>query len=94
MAVKHQTVSLTDAPADLTAEADTGHYSNNTRGIRIYNSGTTEVFLGASNVSSTNYGARLAAGEAIFLTLVSDEKIYGVCAALGTGTVRLLHTGL
>lgn len=95
MAVKHQTITVTDVATDLTVEADTGHYANNTRHIRVQNtSGTAVVYIGGPGVTATNYGLSLAAGAATSFDLVADEKLYAICDALASAPVRLLHTGL
>lgn len=58
----------------------------------IQNQGTSDAFIGASNVTTASYGFRLAAGSAISLRLGGKDEIYGV--ADGSLSVSTLTVGL
>lgn len=66
----------------------TGGESSETQ-VQVYNSGAVPVYLGGSNVTSTN-GFTLIKSERITVSLAATEKLY-VCATQAS-TVGVLVT--
>lgn len=99
MAVKHSTVDLTVTAKDLTVEGVSHSSNSGRRNLRVQNSGSSEVFLGDSTVSSTSYGILLAAGAVTSFDIGTDDEIYAAVAPVASpgvaaGQVRLLHVGI
>lgn len=98
MAVKHASVSVAQAAISLTAgvvDADRiGDSSEVTRRVVISNEGAQIVYVGGPGVTTTAYGAKLAATTGqITLELGLDDEVYAISAS-GTNVVRVLHIGV
>ncbi len=63
--------------------------ATNRRSMSIHNNGSEIVYLGGSNVTSTN-GYPLAAGDSIPIDINANAKIYGRTSA-NSSNVRLLE---
>lgn len=89
MAVTHHIVELNSASA--VAVSVTGNHTG--RDITIQNiDSTAYVYLGGPNVSTTNFGYRLAPNSAWSVELRKEEVIYAVSS--GTSNVAVLELGL
>jgi hypothetical protein len=61
--------------------------------ITVQNQGSTDVYIGTSTVSSSNYGVILGQGEALGLVVPARDEIYAITAS-STSTVSVLTVGL
>jgi hypothetical protein len=90
MSVKHSKTDVGTSAVALTAGVADQAGQSFDRSILVSNRGAASVFLGGSDVTTTDFGYELVAGGEIALELAGDE-LYAV-AASGTQTVRVLHT--
>lgn len=83
--VRSSAVTIGTTRSQLTPEADRLH---GRRKIIIAN-GSTEIFIGGSDVTSSN-GLRLAANARLELDVLDIGDLYGITAS-GTSDVRILE---
>lgn len=79
MTVKHASVTVSTTAVAVVA-----------RTVMLTNEGSETVFVGGSGVTTSAYGAKIAAAGTLTLDLGSREQIYLICAT-GPVTVRALH---
>lgn len=90
MALGHQQVTVTTDPTLLSA-VEAGRDGQT---VLIQNpAGAVTVYLGASNVSTANYGYLLTNGTDFAIDLQVDEAIYGIVAS-STQVVNILRQGV
>lgn len=91
MAIDHERVSVgTTATALADAGRDRDGFTVNVQNPT--GSGAT-VYVGGSDVSTTDYGYALAAGTEVAVELLKGEALYGIVAS-GTLTVNVLRIGV
>lgn len=98
MAVSHASVTVGTGAVSLTAGVvDTdrvGDDSTVTRRIVISNEGAAIVYIGGPGVTTSAYGAKLAATSGqIALELGVDDEVFAISGSAGQ-TVRVLHLGV
>lgn len=91
MAVGSAQYTITST-ASVIASAPAGPFTGPVGAVVILPDATTDVYLGGSNVSSTN-GLKAAHGTALVapITLFPGDVLYAVVAT-GTATVSVLQT--
>jgi hypothetical protein len=66
--------------------------------ITIQNLSTSDVYIGSSAVTTSDYGYKLAAGQAISFVLKSKDELYAVTTAIPTSppsaVVAVLTVGI
>lgn len=62
--------------------------------IVIQNQSTDDVFIGASTVTLSSYGFKIASGSAISLRLGGKDEIYGIANVSVPVQVSVLTVGL
>jgi len=55
---------------------------------------SANVYIGSSTVSTTNYGYKLAANQAISFVLKSNDDLYAITDAAPTSNVAILTVGI
>jgi hypothetical protein len=91
MAVKSRAVSVgtTATALDTVDESDSQMGSS----IAVYNNGASTVYVGGSDVTTSN-GVPVAAGSwGPSISLDGPERVYGIVAS-GTVEVRVLEAGI
>lgn len=95
MATQHARVTVATTPTALHA-APGGEPDRLTPGQRVRvtaPAGSVAVFVGAAGVTTTSYGAQLAAGQTLDVTLDADGELFAVVAT-ATQVVDVLRTGV
>lgn len=91
MAIDHERVSVGTSATTLgNAARDRDGFTVNVQNPT--GSGAT-VYLGGSDVSTSDYGYSLAAGSEVAVDLLQGEALYGIVAS-GTLTVNVLRIGV
>lgn len=98
MAVSHASVSVAQVAISLTAGVVDKHKISGdpnavTRRVTLTNEGANIVFVGGSGVTTSAYGAKMAANAVLTLELGLDDELYAI-ATTGTNVVRVLHVGV
>lgn len=91
MTIKHAKVDVGAAATSLLS-VTTGDRSMG-RSMLLTNEGTLDVCVGGENVTTTEYGVKLAPGGQLSLDCGNGDIPYAI-AASGTQTVRVLHSGV
>jgi hypothetical protein len=60
----------------------------------IQNNSGSSLFIGASDVTTSNYGFSIASGSAISLHLPGKEEIYGITNSASPIDINVLTIGL
>lgn len=81
-------IAITDTPSVLIADGTDASMSDRIP-IVVQNVGTDEVYLGGLGVTPT-IGVSIIATEKLSIDLGPGDKLYGICAAGETATVRVL----
>lgn len=82
--IKSSATTVSTTATAIPATALTGR-----RSIVVQNTGANDIYLGASDVTTSN-GYPLSAGESLSLDLDGAVILYGIVAA-GTETVRIIE---
>lgn len=91
MATKHVTYTLTTSGTAYEIVPTT---SGNGHDITIQNNNASaNVFIGASNVTTSDYGFKLTPGMAIAFELDGHDSIWAVSSTSGA-TVNIMHVSL
>jgi hypothetical protein len=95
VAIAHGVVSVTDAATLLSAAHDTerniGAY---TQTVLVQNpTGGESVFIGGSEVSTSDFGFELVSGSSISVDLQANDALYGIVSA-GPQDVYCLYQGV
>ena len=99
MAISHASVTVGTTAVSLTAgvvdpDAISGTADDITRRVVISNEGAQIVYVGGPGVTTTAYGAKLAATTGqIALELTRDDEVWAISGTAGQ-TVRVLHLGV
>lgn len=90
MAIAHERVVVAATATKVAdAERDRDGFTVNVQNP----AGGATVFLGGSDVTTSDYGYSLAAGGEVAVELLKGEALYGVVAS-GTTTVNVLRIGV
>lgn len=95
MATQHARVTVATTPTALHAAAGS-EPDRLTPGQRVRvaaPAGSVAVFIGAAGVTTTSYGAQLAAGQSIEVALDADGELFAVVAS-ATQVVDVLRTNV
>jgi hypothetical protein len=89
MGVRHERVSITTSPTQVSSD----FAGRRGQTVSIQNPGSSTVYLGGSDVTSSSYGFELGAGITFSIDLFDQETLYGVVAS-GTQTVNVIRQGV
>lgn len=91
MATNSRSVSVGSTATRLDTATETDRPSGSS--VAIYNNGSVTVYIGASNVTTSN-GVPVPAGTwGPSVDLATNESLYGIVAS-GTCEVRVLEAGI
>lgn len=96
MSVKHSNSVVVAVTATSLTAPVADHSGNNyevARSLVLTNTGSVDLFLGGSDVTSASFGYKLAAGKEMSLDLGRGDELFAAVAT-GTSTVRILHLGV
>lgn len=93
MSASHSSITVGTTATRLTRAPKTSErYSSESRTVVLQNTGSVDVLIGGTGVTTANYGYKLVPGGDVVLQLNVTDGLFGIVST-GTATVRTLTLG-
>lgn len=90
MAVRHAQQSVTTTATEVAGTDTFELRDGGGRYVTVQNTGSVNVFLGGSGVTTSTYGHRLAANDVVQLYLTDNDQLFAIAGS--STTISLLWT--